>query len=325
MSVLQPKIQSIIDGIITITIDDPVAALQFFNQLLIYRTNDGNSTVNGPFSILAMETLDRVTTQFVFEDVTSDPTLYYKAQFYNSNTMATSVFSELAQEKAIYKEYSLPTNTATYPPEITLSEQDRTIVESVRVTVGDVGLIENDYFNSSDRAEQFNFMGQISADKLTWELVNFKGWPQKVIVNGVEKTNLFDPQVIGYRFLTFSGVQPVITGTLSVYYNHFRFSDREILLAFSRANNLLISIALDPGNITSEMLIMQASIMLLEGEIREDIQSAVRIKDGDTEYDNTGIIVARTEDLADLKRKMKELLDRARTYQSYALPGVRLE
>lgn len=320
MSVLQPVITSILNGNITIRVDSPAAVAAVFDQLTIHRA----SSQNGPFTIIQTISLSN-SSSYTYCDTNSLPTYYYKVQFYNSSTMVTSVFSELAQETAIYKEYSLPVSTASYPAEIALSEQDREIVESIRITLGDLGLIEHDYYDANDTTQANSCASQVSADRKTWEIINFKGWPQRVILNGVEKTSLTDPLVIGYRYLTFSGTSAVVTGTLSIYYNHFRFSDREILLAYDRARNLLVSCGLAPSQITTEMLIMQASILLLEGEVREDVKAAVRVRDGDTEYDNTGIIRSRTGDLEDLKRKLKELLDCARAYASYGLMGVRID
>jgi len=321
MSVLQPKIPSLINGTITVSIDDIVAVQSVFDQLLLWRSVSHSS---GPFSNIATVALDGAGS-YTFQDLTSSPIYYYKAQFYNSGSMISSTFSELAQDTATYTEYSLPVSSATYPPEIALSGSDREIVEAIRITVGDLGFIENDYYDSRNKTKAYACADQISADQKTWELINFKGWPQRVTLNGVDKTSLMDPLVLGYRYLTFSGAAAVVTGTLNIYYNHFRFSDREVLLVYDRANNLLVSCGLPKQSITREMLIMQAAILLLEGEIREDIQSAVKVRDGDTEYDNTGIIKARTEDMNDLKRKMKELLDCARAYLSLSLPGVRLE
>ena len=179
---------------------------------------------------------------------------------------------------------SLPTSTATYPPEIALSEQDREIVESIRITLGDIGTIERDFFDSSDTNSAFACASQISSDQKTWELEEFKGWPQRVIINSEEKTSITDPQVIGYKFLKLSGASVCSTGTLYVFYNHFRFSDREILLAYDRSVNLLVSCGLTEAQITTEMRIMQAAILLLEGELRDFQQGGIAIRDGDTSY-----------------------------------------
>jgi hypothetical protein len=73
------------------------------------------------------------------------------------------------------------------------------------------------------------------------------------------------------------------------------------------------------------MLIMQATILLLEGELRQSQEKAVVIRDGDTSYDNTRNISSRTEDLADLKQKIRDLIECARMDASYQLEGVRVE
>jgi len=319
-SVLKPEITSIINGLLTITVRSVSSVGTVFDQLLIYRAD----SANGPFSTISTQTLDG-SGSYSYLDTDTTPGKYYKAQYYNSVSLVSSVFSELAQETGIFSEYTAPTNTASYPPEIALSDQDREIVESIRITLGDLGIIERDFYDSTDSNSQYACSANISSDQRTWELFEYKGWPQRVIINGTEKTSITDPQVIGYRFLTFSGVQATITGSLDVFYNHFRFSDREILLTYDRARNLLVSCGLSTGQITTEMLIMQAAILLLEGEIRDFATGAVEIRDGDTSFSNTRAVQSRTDDLTDLKNKIRELIECARYSASYSVEGVRID
>jgi len=320
MSVLKPVITSVMQGNIVLTVTDPDSVGVIFNELLVYNA----ASVNGPFTLFDTISLSAATS-YASLDLTATPSTYYKAQYSNSGSLVTSVFSDPAQGTGNFSEYSVPESTATYPPEIALSAQDREIVEAIRVTLGDFGLIERDYYASSDSNSQFACAAQISADTCTWELVEFKGWPQRIKLNGTEKTTLQDPQVLGYRYLTFSGGDSCVTGTLDVFYRSFRFSDREILLAYDRANNLLVSCGLTTEQITTEMLIMQAAILLLEGELREAQQKSVMIRDGDTTYDNSRTIMSRTMDLNDLKQKIRDLIDCARFRAAYALEGVRID
>lgn len=318
MSVLKPIIDNIINGTLTISATSTSAALTLFDKIRIFRA----PSINGPFSLLAE--ID-IAFPAVYCDVNSGPQFYYKVQYHNSTTMIQSANSEVAQETGIFSEFSVPQSSATYPPEIALSNDDREIVESIRITVGDSGLIERDVFDSSDPQSAAACAANIDNKGCTWELSEWKGWPNRVLLNGVEKTDLNDPQVLGYRYLMFSGTNPCITGSLDVFYNHFRFSDREILLAYDRARNLLITCGLPENRVTSEMRIMQAAILLLEGEIRELSQNAFRIVDGDTTYDNSATIRSRTEDLSDLKRKIDRLVECARFEASYAITGCRID
>jgi hypothetical protein len=319
-SVLKPEITSIINGLLTITVRSGSSVGAVFDQLLIFRAD----SANGPFSTVSTQTLTGASS-YSFLDTGTDSGKYYKAQYYNSISLVSSVFSELGQETGIFSEYTVPTSTASYPPEIALSDQDREIVESIRITLGDLGIIERDFYDSTDSNSQFACAAHISSDQKTWELVEYKGWPQRIIINGIEKTSVTDPQVLGYRFLTFSGTLATITGSLDIFYNHFRFSDREILLTYDRARNLLVSCGLSTGQITTEMLIMQAAILLLEGEIRDFATGAVEIRDGDTSFSNTRAVQARTDDLTDLKNKIRELIECARYSASYAVEGVRID
>ena len=164
-SVLKPEITSIINGLLTITVRSVSQVEAVFDQLLIFRAG----AANGPFTVIDTITL-AAAGSYTSLDTGTTPGKYYKAQFFNSSTVVSSVFSELAQETGVFSEYTVPTSTATYPPEIALSEQDREIVESIRITLGDIGTIERDFFDSSDTNSAFACASQISSDQKTWEL-----------------------------------------------------------------------------------------------------------------------------------------------------------
>lgn len=321
ISVLKPDIASIVNGLITVQVLSASSVAAVFDQLLIFKA----SASSGPFSQLAAIPLTGATS-YTYLDVDTAPNFYYKAQFYNTGTLVSSVFSELAQESGIFNPYAVPTTTATYPPEIALSSQDREIVESIRLGIGDLGDIEIDVYDSSSSV---GCNASISLDGRTWELSDPRGWPQRVILNGAEKTSLNDPQVLGYKFLTFSGTSAVITGTLSIWYNHFRFSDHEILLAYDRATNLMKTCPLPAADITTEMRIMQASILLLEGELRAmQSRGAVVIRDGDTEYNTSrsgDLIRTRNEELIDFRSRLKDMIECARSCNMMSLEGVRID
>jgi len=326
MAVLVPQIESIVNGLITVSVLNPSIVEQTFDELHVFRS----TSANGPFTSVSVITLTGGSVYTVL-DTGCSPRYYYKSQFFNSLTLVQSQFSQLAQETGRYSEFSVPISSATYPPELGLSEEDLEIVESIRVAAGDLGAIERDLYDASRPQDSSGCSTQISPDRCTWELSQPKGWPQKVILNGENKVSLTDPEVLGYRYLVFSGTA-CITGTLDVFYNNFRFSDREILTAFDRAINFITATCkLTSTQITKEMRIMQAAILLLEGEVR-DLNAGgadpLRVRDGDTEFDNRAwinLIAARTTDLEDLKMKMRELIKCAIWETSYSLIGCRVD
>jgi len=319
-SVLQPDIVSIIHGLLTISVLSVDDVQSIFDQLLIWRAPEANGT----YVQIDTITLDG-SSSYSYLDLSTSPSYCYKVQFYNSGSMVSSVFSEIAQESGTFNTYSIPVNSATYPPELALSDNDREIIESIRVAIGDMGEINIDQFDSSDPNSAYVCAEHISADRLTWTLSEERGWPQRVILNGTDKTSISDPKVLGYRYLTFAGTTPVITGTLTVWYNSFRFSDHEILLAYDRANNLLVFCPLPPQAITTEMRVMQATILLLEGEIRNIRATSIgKIVDGDTSYDNSGLIQSRTEDLKDIQTKLRELINCTKWEISLHLDPIRV-
>ncbi len=108
MSVLKPIIDSIVNGILPISPPSAAPVGTLFDTVRIFRATG----VNGPYSMIAEIDFSSPAT---YGDLTSTPQLYYKAQYYHSITMVSSVFSEVAQETGIFSEYTVPESTATYP------------------------------------------------------------------------------------------------------------------------------------------------------------------------------------------------------------------
>ena len=96
-SVLKPEITSIINGLLTVTVRSVAQVAAVYNQLLVF----SSTSINGPFSQLTAISLSGDET-YTYLDTSTSAYYYYKVQYYNNVTIASSPFSELAQETGVY-------------------------------------------------------------------------------------------------------------------------------------------------------------------------------------------------------------------------------
>ena len=184
----------------------------------------------------------------------------------------------------------------SYEIELELSSDNVIIVDKIRTLIGDEKKVIHDYISTCK--------SRLSDDDCTVEMKS-KGWPKSIYWNGVEETNSSGVTVRGYRYLTFSG-SIVDTDVLDMYCYSFRNSDTEV---HSTYNNAMIPPGLTATTVTSDHLILQAAIDLLEGELISDaVDSGVKIRDGDTTYDPEPSLEARQKILDRLRKRLDDLI-----------------
>jgi len=184
----------------------------------------------------------------------------------------------------------------SYPDEVYLSTAEMAIVNKIRILIGDKKQLIHDYISTCK--------SRLSDNDHTIEMKD-KGWPVYINLNGVEKTRVTDPYVDGYRYLTFSG-SIADADIIDMYYYTFRNSDLDINDAY---NNAMIPPGLTSATVTSDHFILQAAIDLLEGELISDsVDSGVKIRDGDTNYDPTPSLTARQKILDRLRKRLDDLV-----------------
>lgn len=290
--------------ILTIYISDTSAVLAAgYDSVKVYRSD----YETGYFSeITNASTRPAVTisSKYInYEDNTyyGTSSAWYKTSYYNSVSAAESSLSSATRGIAVEQTALV----ATYPAEQNLTSTDRYNVDRIRYYIGDEKKTNRDYVSSSCLAGYEN----VSADGTTYKIDSPKGWPLKVIKDSVEYTSRTNPAVVDYSFLTFSGTTiSTISGTLDVWYESFRHSDREILDIFITTPEPAY---MSTSTTTSEMYQISAAITILEMELRQLMgeTSGSFTLQGELSYNPEPLLRQKKEDLLELKKKLKEIVD----------------
>ena len=184
----------------------------------------------------------------------------------------------------------------SYPNEANLTDAEKVIVNKIRILIGDRKQLIHDYISDCK--------SRLSDNERTLEMKD-KGWPVYINLNGVEKTSVSDPYTDGYRYLTFSG-SIAAADVLDIYCYTFRNSDFTINDTYS---NTMIPPGLTSGNVTSDHMLLQTAIDLLEGELVSDaVDSGVKIREGDLSYDPAPSFAARQKILDRLHKRLDNLI-----------------
>lgn len=273
---------------LTIYVDDVnVVVAAGFTQCFIYRSD----AEDGTYTSIHSFALSAGTSTYYYTDATGDATNWYKSRYYNPTTMIYSSYSD-----AVQGEESELFNNVTYPQEAYFGTADETTIKKIRILIGDVIEVRREY--------QEECQSSVSEDRHTYELAQ-KGWPLYVSLADVEMTSSSDPYVDGYRYLTFSGTIGE-TDSVDIWYSTFRWSDSEIL---DHYNNTMIPPGLTTTTVTTDHLIIQAAIDLLEAENwRDYIENGARIQDSDTEWDPSPGYRARESAIKRLQKRLDDLV-----------------
>lgn len=308
---------------IEIEVIDVNTIIATYDLINIYRA----SSYSGTYSLIGSTSLVYNKTLYVYTDLNGLETGFYKVSYYNSSTLVESTQSAAIQ--GFYVDYGY--NPVTYPPELSLTHDELDIVNRVRDELGDTRMVKRDYYDgTSYNASLGTTLGdndswaKVSSDKKTYEMED-RGWPLSILVNGTTYSGSTQPRVQGYSYLMFDSPSAIftVTGTFSIYYNTFRFSDKEILNAYDRIDYI-------PGTagittIPISWFYLFASIKLLEGEFQADANEAASIADGDTRYSNEAAIAARQKELADLRKRLLKEIEDYKFDLSYNIDGVRVD
>lgn len=195
---------------------------------------------------------------------------------------------------------------ASYPVEQDFSSTASGYLEKIRNYLGDMKEVKRDYVDSC--------YTDVMGDSYVYVL-DGKGWPLKVTLSdsstgsGTEFITLDNPIVQGYKYITFSGADNQITSTttLDLWYNSFQYSDLEIYNVYTVADVP----GIPSSEETIEMVLVAAALELAEAEYHAFVtEAAIRVRDGDTEYDPRPAIEARQFRIKWLKDKLEDLTKR---------------
>lgn len=286
---------------LTIAVLDITSTLGLgYTHIKVYRSAEettGFSEITTPTQRIALQAGVSVYT---FIDGSGTTEHWYKTVFFDED----GVLADSTSSDAFMGDY-FDTNFAptTYPEEAVFTANDRYVVDRIRNLIGDPKQLTRDYVSVETG------YSTVSVDGKTHSLSNPRGWPLKVELDGVEYTDEDEPRVNDYQFITFSGAAVNTTsGTLDVWYYHFRNSDTEILRTL---NGLTPPPQLTADQVTFELAAVCAAIELLEGELRlfgvtsgseVDIFQEIRINP-------KGGFDGRFKDLDALRKRKQALID----------------
>jgi hypothetical protein len=228
-----------------------------YTHIKVYRSAEQFSgykalTSNGSDIALVVGVSD-----YTYVDGSGTTEHWFTTTFVDSN----GILPESAASSAFYGEfYDTNFSPITYPEEAVFSLNDRYIIDRMRTAAGDAKQLTRDYV-SVDTG-----YSSVSIDGSTHTLSNPRGWPLRIQLNGVEYTDSTEPRVNDYQYLTFSGTQiSTVSGTLDIWYYHFRNSDTELLRVF---NGLTPPCGLTAEQVPFELALVCAAIEVLEAEVR---------------------------------------------------------
>ncbi|MBW1799217.1 MAG: hypothetical protein JRJ85_00675 [Deltaproteobacteria bacterium] len=286
---------------IKVEVDDVVTVKLLYNEVHLYRfeseaeTDAANGIEITQMSPPPTKVLNVNYFTYIFVDAPgSSQEYWYRARYEIPVGLAPpySSFSEAIRAGTFSKIF----HRISYPDDIDLSDDEDTIINKIRILIGDRKQLIHDYISTCK--------SRLSDNDHTIEMKD-KGWPVYINLNGVEKTRVNDPYIDGYRYLTFSGSIGA-SDVIDIYCYTFRNSDSSINDAYS---NVMIPPGLTSATVTQDHFILQTAITLLEGELISDaVDSGVKIRDGDTNYDPTPSFSARQKILDRLRKRLDDLI-----------------
>jgi len=250
-----------------------------------------------------------------YDPGTSDS--WYQSRYYHSTTSGVvSGWSEAVRGEGADLFYD-----PCYPPEISMADEEKLVVDEIRRLIGDpVDL---------NRESGEDAVSSIHPDGMTYEL-DEKGWPTCVTVAGEQYTTTANPTINGYRYLMFEScindTEIVCSGTcdntrgVDIWYYTFRHSDRQILEAY---NSSPPPPPLNVSNATTQAYVLYTAKRLLQQENWHDgIEDGAVIKDEGSLYDPSPGFDFRKALLDDLNDQLDDLVQ---SLVMKGIEGVRVE
>jgi hypothetical protein len=205
----------------------------------------------------------------------------------------------------------------TYPPEVSLTTEQERIVSEIRTLIGDYEVVNFDFFGNED------FSGRVFQAGTSYKFED-KSWPLKVTVSGIDYTTALNPTVNNFEWLIFSS-SALEESTFKMFYKSFRFSDQEILDSYDHACVILSQRSIPDNKITEGLKILQAALILLEGELSGLAPDLIRVQDGRTEYEAGDAAKALVSRLEQLRDKFNKAMLEVRQHVSLLLDPIRVE
>ena len=286
---------------LTVNVSNISNVIQIYSYIRVYRS----TTSSGGYSSLGYVPLEPDVSTYYYDDLTGTPDYWYEVSYYkDANTESALSDPIKGSDPSLYYD-------TTYPNEIDFPEADEVIIRKIRRLIGDFKGLDRIYVTDCS-LESCTFV----EDDGKTILLPKKGWPVYIgLTNSSgtleEKTTLIDPEVQGYKYLTFSN--NLIEGSIcnydivDIWYYTFKFSDREVYEAYGDA---MIPARVPSAYVTQDHLVLQAAIDLLENMTSADMtEDGAQIEDDQrNRYDPSPGLNARKETLARLRAMLDALI-----------------
>lgn len=305
---------------LSFTIDNLSTVLSVFDTIQI-RKYIGTGVPSTPISLVDYTTVSGVDqisnitntsevqlvstyNQYYFTDPDGSAEDWYISRYHSSTDNSNSGWSDpiLGEPGDLYYDPS-------YPPEVEYGTEDQRIIDRIRLLIGDPVGLNREY---GDEAES-----SIMPDGKTYVL-DEKGWPAFVNMNGTQYTETANPSINGYRYLRFNSFidspVTVVSGGrtyqqgVDIWYYTFRWSDREIMEAY---DNTPPPDGLSSASATSEAYMLACAYDLLMAETWDYVsEDGATVTDEGSKYDPSPGIRARKDLLAAVKKRLDDLVKR---------------
>jgi len=277
-----------------------------FTHIRLYTS----TTETGIYTYLTNIALVAGQTKYSYTHTAGTDDTWYKSSIYDNVNVVECCWSDPVRgtSPALF-------HYATYPAECVFDADESVIIRKVRRLIGDLEGLSRLYIDGSD---EYTFSSALRPDELTIDLSE-KSWPVHISLNSIGKTNLDDPVVQGYQYLTFSGTLSS-SDVIDIWYYTFKFSDREIYEAYV---DTLIPPGLTSSTVTQDHLVLQAAIDLLENMASGDmIDDGAVVRDDRSLYDPSPGLRERAVTIERLKKMLDSLI---KQYMFSNLTGVQID
>lgn len=300
---------------LTIRVSNIDAVILLYSYIRIYFSSEEYGT----YTSLAFVPLIPGQSEYYYDHLDGTVDTWYRSSYYASPSVESSLSDPVRGSTPVLF------HDITYPAEFYFDEDSQIIIRKIRRYIGDFKTVQRLYMNSEETSCTY-----ITEDSKTIKLPT-KGWPLYIALQLesvgpiIEKTSLSDPVVDSYRYLTFSGTlnSGIVNDTITIWYEEFKFADREIYEAYEDA---MMPPFVPADRITEDHLILQASIDLLENMTSEDmVEDGATIRDDQTVYDPSPGLRERYRTIERLKKMLKDLVDEALKNAIIAQTGVLID
>lgn len=293
---------------------DLIYATTAYRKIIIERAPAEGDGSPGTFTLLDDAILlINGTTEYVYNDTYGDDTHWYRYNYvpieYNNNSISGAVLYPSEEGTSGWSGLLYPGETdyyyePVYSPEVSYTLEEKLIIKKIRSLIGDSVGVAREF---GDEA-----LSSIQPDGKTY-VMDEKGWPLKADGMGASIKS-----VVGYRFVIFD--KDIRDLDIDIWYNTFRFSDKEIADAYSVCTP---PEGLDSKTTYPDAYMLKTAIELLLSETFEDaIEDGAVVTDDESKYDPSPGLKVRGDLIDKLQAKLDKLV---RRYKMSRISGVLID